>query len=182
MTRYIAFLRAINVGGHTVKMDRLRQLFESLGFSNVETFIASGNVGFETASEEATPLEKKIEALLKEALDYEVSAFLRTDTELAAIAACQPFRQAELDAAAAFNVAFLAGALDEASAQKLMALRTAIDDFHVHGREVYWLCKKKQSESTFSNAVLEKTTGRRSTLRGMNTVKQIVAKYPPSGS
>ena len=48
MTRLIAFLRAINVGGHTVKMDHLRQLFESLGFSGVETFIASGNVVFET--------------------------------------------------------------------------------------------------------------------------------------
>ena len=47
MTKYIAFLRAINVGGHTVKMDRLRGLFESLGVLNVETFIASGNVIFE---------------------------------------------------------------------------------------------------------------------------------------
>ena len=45
MTRYIAFLRAINVGGHTVKMDQLRALFEELGLSNVETFIASGNAG-----------------------------------------------------------------------------------------------------------------------------------------
>ena len=42
--RYAAFLRAINVGGHVVKMDQLRRLFESLGFSDVETFIASGNV------------------------------------------------------------------------------------------------------------------------------------------
>ena len=42
MTRYIAFLRAINVGGHTVKMDHLRQLFESLGFSEGETFLARG--------------------------------------------------------------------------------------------------------------------------------------------
>ena len=54
MPRYIAFLRAINVGGHnTVKMDFLRQLFESLGFSNVETFIASGNIVFETTSKNA---------------------------------------------------------------------------------------------------------------------------------
>ena len=44
MPKHFAFLRAINVGGHTVKMDHLRDIFESLGFSNVETFIASGNV------------------------------------------------------------------------------------------------------------------------------------------
>jgi uncharacterized protein (DUF1697 family) len=65
MTRYFAFLRAINVGGgHVVKMDRLRQLFESLGFSNVETFIASGNVIFESSSRNAKNLEAKIEKAL----------------------------------------------------------------------------------------------------------------------
>ncbi len=41
-----------------------------------------------------------------------------------------------------------------------MALKTDIDDFHVQGREVYWLCRRKQSESTFSNAMLEKAIGR----------------------
>jgi len=48
MTRYVAFLRAINVGGHNVKMDALRALFESMKLASVETFIASGNVIFET--------------------------------------------------------------------------------------------------------------------------------------
>jgi uncharacterized protein (DUF1697 family) len=47
MGRYIAFLRAINVGGHTVKMELLCRLFESFGYSNVETFISSGNVVLE---------------------------------------------------------------------------------------------------------------------------------------
>ena len=50
MSRYIAFLKAINVGGHNVKMDQLRKIFESMQFKNVETFIASGNVIFETES------------------------------------------------------------------------------------------------------------------------------------
>jgi len=58
-----------------------------------------------------------------------------------------------------------------------MALKSDIDDFHIHGREVYWLCLKKQSESKFSNAVLEKTLGRKSTLRGLNTVKKMAEKY-----
>lgn len=48
MARYIAFLRSINVGGHVLKMDALRDLFTQLKFSNVETFIARGNVIFET--------------------------------------------------------------------------------------------------------------------------------------
>ncbi len=177
MPRFIAFLRAINVGGHTVKMDDLRRLFESLDFSGVETFIASGNVVFEATTKDATALEKRIEHELREALGYEVATFIRTDAELAEIANYRPFRPSELEAAVALNIAFLAGRLDDKSKNKLMALKTDIDDFHIHGREIYWLCRKKQSESTFSNAVLEKTLGRPSTLRGANTVQKMAAKY-----
>jgi len=177
MPRFIAFLRAINVGGHTVKMDHLRQLFESLGFSGVETLIASGNVVFETTSKNAKTLERQIENRLQEALGYEVATFLRTGAELATIANYKPFRPSELAAATALNIAFLAEKLDDKSKQKLMALRTEIDNFHVHDREIYWLCRKKQSESTFSNAVLEKTLGQPSTLRGANTVHKLAAKY-----
>jgi uncharacterized protein (DUF1697 family) len=97
MPRYIAFLRAINVGGHnTVKMDFLRHLFESLGFSNVETFIASGNIVFETKSKNAQALEREIEKGLREALGYAVATFIRTGTELAAIANYKPFSQSTL--------------------------------------------------------------------------------------
>ena len=91
MPRYIAFLRAINVGGHTVKMDRLRQHFESLGFANVETFIASGNVVFETTAMDTAALETRIAAALHAALGYEVATFIRTEAELSGIAEYQPF-------------------------------------------------------------------------------------------
>ncbi len=64
-------------------------------------------------------------------------------------------------------------ALDAESKKKLMARRTDIDEFNVHGREVCWLPRKKPSESTFSNAALEKTIGKQSTLRGLNTVKKM---------
>ena len=177
MPRYFAFLRAINVGGHTVKMDALRQQFEVLGFANAETFIASGNVVFETNVKNVWALEKTIEQQLRAALVYEVATFIRIPAELSAIARYQPFPPVALKTAQALNVAFLKDTLDAASQKKLMALKTSIDDFHVHGREVYWLCRKKQSESTFSNAVLEKTLGRSSTLRGDNTIQKMAAKY-----
>jgi uncharacterized protein (DUF1697 family) len=56
-------------------------------------------------------------------------------------------------------------------------MRTSIDDFHVNGREMYWLCRKKQSESTFSNARFEKALGGRATFRGVNTIVKLAAKY-----
>ena len=158
-------------------MDFLRHVFESLGFSNVETFIASGNIVFETTAKNAQALEREIEDRLREALGYEVATFIRTDAELAAVANYKPFSQSDLDEAVALNVAFLGDRLDDKSSRKLMTLRTDIDDLHIHEREVYWLCRKKQSESKMSNAVLEKALGRKSTLRGANTVKRMAAKY-----
>ena len=83
MPRCVAFLRAINVGGRTVKMDYLRSLFEDLGFADVETFIASGNVVFESKSKGVEALAKKIESRLGGALGYEVATFLRTDAQIA---------------------------------------------------------------------------------------------------
>jgi len=75
----VAFLRAINVGGRVVKMHRLRTLFVDEGFANVETFIASGNVVFDLPPAKKAPaLERTIEAMLRNALGYEVSTFVRT--------------------------------------------------------------------------------------------------------
>lgn len=180
MSRFIAFLRAINVGGHNVKMDELRGLFEALGFSNVETFIASGNVIFDAETENSGDLQKRIEAHLHKALRYEVATFLRTTTEIAEIARYKPFDESKLQAAQTLNVAFLAEPLQAEAQKALMNLSTEIDEFHVHGREVYWLCKKKQSESTFSNAVFERKLKVQTTFRGWNTVLKLAAKYPPS--
>jgi uncharacterized protein (DUF1697 family) len=115
MPRYFAFLRAINVGGHTVKMDVLREQFAALGFSNVETFIASGSVIFEATAKNTRSLEKQVEEHLHAALGYEVATFIRTGEELTAIATYQPFAPALLKTAQALNVAFLKDALDAAS-------------------------------------------------------------------
>ncbi len=177
MNRYIAFLRAINVGGHTVKMDQLRQLFTELGFQQVETFIASGNVIFEAAGTDETAISEAIAAHLQAALGYEVATFLRTPAELARVAAHQAFPQPAMEAAAALNIAFLARPPDEPARERLMALRSEIDDFAIHGREVYWLCKLRQSDSTFSNAALEKALKMKSTLRGASTIGKMAAKY-----
>lgn len=176
MNRMIAFLRAINVGGHNVKMEQLRLLFEEMGFSAVETFIASGNVIFDAASQDTTTLAKQIETRLHEALGYEVATFLRTPAELGQIARYPAFPAAELEAAGALNIAFLAHPPQPENIQKLMTLKTDIDDFHLHERELYWLCRTKQSDSTFSNLVLEKTLRQKATLRGYNTVRKLAEK------
>jgi uncharacterized protein (DUF1697 family) len=180
--RMVAFLRAINVGGHTVKMEELRRHFTALGLEDVETFIASGNLIFTTRSRAMPALERKIEARLLTRLGYEVSTFIRTETEVADIARYQPFTPSRLQQAGAQCVGFLAQPLGAAAIRSLMALKTDIDDFHVHGREVYWLCQKNQGESTFSNVVFERAVQARCTFRGVNTITRMVAKYAFSPS
>jgi uncharacterized protein (DUF1697 family) len=177
MARHVAFLRAINVGGHTVTMDKLRRLFEKVGLTDVETFIASGNVIFSTRSKDTGVLERRLEKALKDALGYEVATFLRSASELSRIASLEPFPQVALAKAAAFNIAFVAQSPGPAARKRLLAAKSLSDDFHVEGREVYWLCKQRQSESNFSNAVLEKVLGCASTMRSVNTVRRMAARY-----
>jgi uncharacterized protein (DUF1697 family) len=178
MPKYIAFLRAVNVGGHIVKMDHLRQLFEALGFSNVETFIASGNVIFDSTSKSTKTLERKIESLLRETFGYQVATFIRSTSELANIAEYKPFADSELNADG--NTLYIAFTADEPSTEskrKLLTFTTEVDDFQVFGREVYWLSRKKISESKFSGAQLERTLGMPASLRNANTVKRLATKY-----
>lgn len=177
MPRYIAFLRAINIGGHTVKMDELRRLFEELGFSQVETFIASGNVIFTADNADAKTLETQIAAHLRESLGYEVVTFLRTDAETVAVAHYKPFSDEQLAAASVLNIAFLAEPLNEEGKQTLETFRTDLDDFHTHGREVYWLCRVRQSESKFSTNLFERLLKAKATFRNVNTVRRLAAKY-----
>jgi uncharacterized protein (DUF1697 family) len=181
MPKLVAFLRAINVGGRTVAMAVLREEFEALGLKDVETFIASGNVIFTAPPGNRVALERKIERHLHEALGYEVKTFLRTESEVAAIAVYHPFSDARTRAAAALNVAFLGEPLAPAAVEVLTAMRTPDDDFHVNGREMYWLCRKRQSESRFTNVRFEKAVGRKATFRGLKTIVKLAAKYSWTG-
>jgi uncharacterized protein (DUF1697 family) len=180
MPRHVAFLRAINVGGRRVKMNHLRKLFEALGFVNVETFIASGNVIF-GSDEDPQILERKIEDHLRGSLGYEVATFVRTASELENISRNRPFGPSDPEAGSAFlYIAFLHAAPSVEAEQKLTTYRTEVDDFRVHGREVYWLCRKRISESAFSGALLEKVLGKPATMRNATTVKRLAAKDPSS--
>ena len=134
---YIALLRAINVGGHTVSMERLRGLFTELGYKNVRTLIASGNVVFDAGSKKPTALEAAIEKHLGKSLGYGVSTFVRTHEEIAAVVDHEPYPRSVIDKAHALWIGFLKEAPGADAARKLAALRCATDDFCVHGREVF---------------------------------------------
>jgi uncharacterized protein (DUF1697 family) len=177
MPKYVAFLRAINVGGHVVKMDRLRTLFQALGFTNVETFIASGNVIFDSRSTNTGSLENKIENHLLKSLGYEVATFVRSIAEVEKIASSEPFNAAELKNGSRLYVGFLAQSPSEESRRELLKCGNENNEFAVSDREVFWLCRVKFSETDFSGARLEKILKLKTTLRNVNTPQRIAAKY-----
>src|SRR3954464_11906486 len=97
MPQYVAFLRGINLGNRRLKMEQLKALFEDMKFSEVATFIASGNVLFESKAKDDLKLTKMIEAHLEKALGYDVDTFVRTRAEVAAVTAFRPFSKAEME-------------------------------------------------------------------------------------
>ena len=176
--RYIAFLRAINVGGHTVKMDVLRQVFESLSLQNVETFIASGNVIFDAPAGEATLWEAEIAATLQRTLGYEVCTFIRSDADLVKISKYIPFDNMRLSKGGdTLHVGFVGGSLPKVARERLLEHGDKVDGFHVKGREIYWLRRRKEGESKFTNTTLERAIKTPVTMRNINTVQRLVAKY-----
>jgi uncharacterized protein (DUF1697 family) len=174
LLRYVAFLRAINVGGHTVKMDRLRAEFDALGFRDVETFIASGNVLFAAASGDPSTLEHRIEERLEKTLGYPVATFLRTPEELAAVVGYEPFP--ERDETTGLWVGFLKSELSREARDKLVAFRTEVDELESRGREAFWMCRTRFSESKVSGAKMEKALAMPATFRNVTTVRKLALK------
>ena len=160
MARFVALLGGINVGGHRVTMERLRTEVSALGFTDVATFIASGNVLF-TAPARGDH-EGRLATHLGERLGWPVPTFVRTAAEIVAATDARPF-----------------GAVPEGSTHMVVFCRTApnadvaaastdIDRFVVEGREVHWLIAGKLMDSKVTLPKLVK-------LIGPNTTRNITS-------
>jgi uncharacterized protein (DUF1697 family) len=157
-------------------MEQLRSLFEQLKYSNVSTFIASGNVLFESNARNSSLLEKQIETFLKKSLGYEVDTFIRTRAEIADIARQRPFSQVDLEANSnTIHVGFLRESMSKDISLKLLACATKVDEFSVSGREFYWLCRIRTSESKVWTTSLKKIGFPTMTMRNMTTIRKLAA-------
>lgn len=178
MPQYVAFLRAINVANRRVKMETLRNAFTALGFTNVSTFIASGNVIFESSAlvgplDEA---EARIESQLKTALGFATETFLRTPAEIANVLAFQPFAAEDVDHPDHRRlVSFLRGAPDPMIAERVLDFRTATDDLRLQGRELHWLCRGPIHQSKVAWTRLDKVLGMPRTDRNITMLRQLAS-------
>lgn len=174
MNKYIAFLRAINVGGTSIiKMSDLKKMFESFGLENVQTYIQTGNVIFESKEREPSVLEEQIERQLEQAWGKKIQLFVRTIREVATIVKTCPFDPKEGETV--FVVI-----LDEKPVKKnidaLLAYRNEFDDFAVKGKEAYHL-RRSREKTMFVNRSVEQVIGVPGTSRNLTTLKKLAEKY-----
>lgn len=175
--RHVAFLRGINLGKRRPPMSQLRELFSRLGFEQVETFIASGNVLFSSPRQERGQLEKKIARHLEESLGYLVETFIRTAEEVRDIARRQPFPEDGTEGVT-IHVAFLHQPLAPAVGRQLAAIRTASDEFSIGPREYYWLCRIRMNESkVWTLPALKALRLPSSSMRNMTSIRKLAGKH-----
>jgi uncharacterized protein (DUF1697 family) len=177
MERYVAFLRGMNLGKRRIKNEELRAELEALGFAEVATFRASGNVVFAAERRSEAALARTIEAGLGEALGYEVPVFLRRCAEVATIATQEPFPAKAVAASKGkLQVSLLLRKPSAPARRKVLALAGDEDLLAVEGREIFWLPSGGLLESDLDLKAIEAAVGP-DTRRTMGTIEQIAAKH-----
>jgi uncharacterized protein (DUF1697 family) len=171
VARYVAMLRSINIGARNrIAMPDLAALVESLGFSNVVTYLQSGNVVL-TGKGPAAKVASSIEAAIASELGLSVPVVVRTRSQLDEIVAGSPYAEVEGDPRL-FHVTFLADTPSGPSLKKLAGPpdRFGDDEFKVIGPDVYLHIPGGYGETKLNNAYFEKRLGVVATTRNWRSV------------
>ena len=175
MPAYIAMLRGINVSGQrTVKMEHLRALCSSLGFRNVETYVQSGNIVFQTPKENAVSLSKRIGESILESLGFDTTVIMRTAQEMQVVVANNPFLKEKDVDSSKLHVTFLSETAQKSSLKKLEALSTSPDRFYAARHEIYLYCPNGYGRTKLSNNAVERALSVRATTRNWKTTNMLL--------
>ena len=175
MARHAAFLRGINIGGRRVKMDELQKAFESLGFVDVKTTIASGNVVFTPRVQSGNALRTKIEQKLRTRFGFDIGVTLRSLTELQAFVGASPFREVRVTPKTKLYVTFLAHRPQTALTTPCKSPDKDFTIISVSDREVCSaLTLSPGTGTTDLMTFLEKQFGREITTRSWNTILKLL--------
>jgi uncharacterized protein (DUF1697 family) len=176
MPNYIAMLRGINVSGHKIiKMEQLRASFATLGFSNVKTYVQSGNLVFEATNDPAASLGRKIEQKIMCDFGFSVPVFLRTSIAMEKIIKRNPLLKAPSLDQSKLHVTFLSGDPPKTALEPLRPLAATPEQFHIIGREIYLYCPNGYGNTKLSNTAIEKKLSVGATTRNWRTVTTLLA-------
>lgn len=170
MTRWVALLAGINVGGKTtVPMAELRKVFADLGYRQVQTYIQSGNVLFEEDTGDEGRLIAAIHPVLSGTFGWDIPVLLRTGPELDAVLAGNPYLRRQ-DDPTKLLVTFLAAEPAADRAARLQPPPGETGELTLVGREIYLHTPDGYGRSKLSNAYLAKVLGVAATTRNWKSV------------
>jgi uncharacterized protein (DUF1697 family) len=176
MPSYVAMLRGINVSGSKIiKMEALRASFEALGFSNVRTYVQSGNVVFAAKERTAAPLGAKIAARIKRDFGFDVPTLVLGAESLARVVDQNPFVGRKGVDPTKLHVTFLAEAPAAAGLQKMQAVMSGRDEFQCRGTSIYLVCPDGYGNSKLNNNAFERALRVGATTRNWKTVTTLAA-------
>ncbi|HYE44698.1 MAG TPA: DUF1697 domain-containing protein [Caulobacter sp.] len=173
MGKFIALLRAINVGGTgKVAIADLRKLVEAEGFTDVKSYIASGNLVFEGAGK-ATDLEARLEAAAAKTLGLKADWILRTPAEWRALIEASPFPDFAKASPSKYLVTVFKTQPDPKRLAEVEAIATLGEEMKLVGRALYICFPEGAGKSKLAGAAIEKRLGARGTARNWNTVLKL---------
>lgn len=173
MKRYIALLRGINVSGEKkIKMQELKELFESLNFEKITTYIRSGNVVFSTAMDDKAKLSAKIENSIFDKFGYGVRVLIRTQNDLDKILKSNPFFSAGVEETK-LHVVFLESEVENDAEGALISGKAKEDKFKIAGREIYLFTPGGYGKTYYNNNYFERKLKLSATTRNWRTVKKL---------
>jgi uncharacterized protein (DUF1697 family) len=172
--RYISILRGINVGGNRkIPMADLKSLFGKIGFANVQTYIQSGNVIFDSEETDIRSQEVKIQKIITETFGFDVPVIVRTSGEWAESIANNPFwkeKDADIDR---LHLTFLKDLPDPEKLERINTFAFPPDKFQIIGKDVFVFCSAGYSDSKLTNQFFESKLGVPATTRNWKTILKL---------
>lgn len=171
--RWAAMLRGINLGKRQLKSAELKAAVEGLGYTDVKTLLASGNVVFTADETDAAAIERKLHDALAEATGLKSEIFVRSPEEMNAVAAADPFPEATAERPSFVVVTFHRAPVDQEKLARLAASHDGPERMHALGRELYIDFPEGQGRSTLHPAMTRAKLDTVNTARNWNTVLKI---------
>jgi uncharacterized protein (DUF1697 family) len=171
----ISLLRGVNVGGHNkIKMEELRELYESLGLRQAQTYVQSGNVVFHTEGRDFTRLSKRIADAIEEKFAFRTGVILRTAADLRAVIAVNPFgSRGNLDPSRLL-VQFLASEPPADVRERVLRIESEPEKWRMVGRELYIYYPNGMARPKVPWASVERILQTPCTGRNWNTVRKLL--------
>lgn len=177
MKKYIAILRGVNVSGHNIMpMKELKAAMEDAGFSNVATYIQSGNVVFEHSGASEDNHAKGLTELIKSAFGYNVPVLVRTVEYMQQVYAANPFFKREGIDTEKLHITFLGDVPAQQNIDTANTYSYLPDEFIIEGKTVYVYCPNGYGNTKLTNTFFEGKLKVPATTRNLKTVAKLIEK------